>query len=122
MTVVAPPNRLSSSRSTDQRRRLKLQLSVQAAVHSAAEQHSKSYCSVEKGATIIRAPARSTGRLQDVAAEVSGVSLSQVQDLIQLGAVYYGDLDVPFDEKPRWRKARDLKEQALDHPIQQVSA
>lgn len=89
---------------------------------SAADQPFAGFSDVNNSANIIRAPAPSSGRLQDVAAEVAGLSPSQAQDLIELGAVYYGDPEVPFDEKPRWRKAWGLKDQALNHPIQQVSA
>ena len=113
---------MSRRTSTDKKPYLKLQLSVRAAVLNAADQPFTGYSNVNSTANIIRAPARSTGRLQDVAAEVAGLSPSQAQELIQLGAVYYGDPEVPLDEKPRWRKAWGLTDQALDHPIQQVSA
>ena len=96
----------------------------------AALQHSSSDVSQHSSdgelPIIIRAPSPVTGSLQAAASAVSGLPLDEVSRLIHLGAVYYGDPDLPLVPKkdglgPRWRRARDLRHEALEHPIQQVS-
>ncbi|BDA43990.1 RNA pseudouridine synthase 6, chloroplastic [Coccomyxa sp. Obi] len=67
---------------------------------------------------IIREPAPRDGTLLDIATEVSGLHCASVQELIDLGAVYYGD-PAACDEAPKWRRANRLAEAAQDHPIQQ---
>ena len=76
---------------------------------------------------IIRAPSPITAPLQEAASAVSGLPQDTVRHLIHLGAVYYGDLELPLSPgnegpRPRWRRARDLQQEAPDHPIQQVLA
>lgn len=68
---------------------------------------------------IIRELAPRDGALLDIATEVSGLQRASVQELIDLGAVYYGD-PAACNEAPKWRRANRLAEAAKDHPIQQV--
>ena len=68
---------------------------------------------------IIRQPAPMGGTLLDIAAEVSGLHTDVVHELIDLGAVYYGDPDAPA-QTPKWRRANRLAEAAPSHPITQV--
>lgn len=68
---------------------------------------------------IIRELAPRDGPLLDIATEVSGLQWARVQELIDLGAVYYGD-PAAVELAPKWRRANRLAEAAQDYPIQQV--
>ena len=70
-------------------------------------------CVDQKGVQILRAAAPKDGTLGRLLSELSGLPAAQIQDLSDLGAVYYRD----FNRPPKWRRAKHLGEGALDTHI-----
>ena len=110
-------------------RALRLHCSILAALqHKSSHDVQHSLPPRQKEAhVIIRATSPITAPLQEAASAVSGLPQDIVRRLIHLGAVYYGDPDLPLSPgneglRPRWRRARDLQQEAPDYPIQQVLA
>ncbi len=69
---------------------------------------------------ILKAPASKGGALGELLSELSGLQPEQIQQLIDLGAVYYGDPDCSLNP-PKWRRANRLGTDALHAQISQVS-
>ncbi|CAL5218791.1 g513 [Coccomyxa viridis] len=65
---------------------------------------------------ILKEPAIRDATLGELLADLSGLPNTQLQQLIDLGAVYYGDPECPANP-PKWRRAKRLGADAINQHI-----
>lgn len=89
-------------------------------VASARHRHRGAYaCAYPGKPQILREPATRNATLRELLVEISGLPTSELQQLVDLGAVYYGDPECPANP-PKWRRAKRLGAAAMDQHIAQV--
>ena len=68
---------------------------------------------------ILKEPATRDATLGELLVEISGLTARELQQLVDLGAVYYGDPECPANP-PKWRRANRLGAAAMDQHISEV--
>ena len=68
---------------------------------------------------ILKEPATRDATLGELLVEISDLPRKELQQLVDLGAVYYGDPGCPANP-PKWRRAKRLGAAAMDEHISEV--
>ena len=77
-------------------------------------------CAIPGKPQILKEPATRDAKLGELLVELTGLPTRHLQQLVDLGAVYYGDPECP-STPPKWRRAKRLGANAMGQPISEVA-